>query len=170
MMIIIPGRLQSDCDKLRSLLRMWNRRQRQVSLPSSVLPISGIVIVTCTYVFDQHKSFNRTDFGNFSFGLKVLSIIINSVIIMMFTRNDLEWPAISITIIIFFIVVAIVVVVMIVIIIIVSTRNELECPVCFAEMKPPVHIWQCAQVPSSLWTNPKTMQQENNVLIRVTLC
>ena len=25
-------------------------------------------------------------------------------------------------------------------------RNELECPVCFAEMKPPVHIWQCAQV------------------------
>merc|ERR1711864_53068 len=24
-------------------------------------------------------------------------------------------------------------------------RNELECPVCFAEMKPPVHIWQCAQ-------------------------
>ena len=26
------------------------------------------------------------------------------------------------------------------------SRNELECPVCFAEMKPPVHIWQCAQV------------------------
>ena len=24
--------------------------------------------------------------------------------------------------------------------------NELECPVCFQEMKPPVHIWQCAQV------------------------
>ena len=24
--------------------------------------------------------------------------------------------------------------------------NELECPVCFTEMKPPVHIWQCAQV------------------------
>merc|ERR1712037_470051 len=24
-------------------------------------------------------------------------------------------------------------------------RNELECPVCFAEMKPPVHIWQSAQ-------------------------
>merc|ERR1712106_493827 len=24
-------------------------------------------------------------------------------------------------------------------------RTELECPVCFAEMKPPVHIWQCAQ-------------------------
>ena len=165
MMIIIPGRLQSDCDKLRSLLRMWNRRQRQVSLPSSVLPISGIVI-------DQTSSIGLSvsHFGNFSFGLKVLSIIINSVIIMMFTRNDLEWPAISITIIIFFIVVAIVVVVMIVIIIIVSTRNELECPVCFAEMKPPVHIWQCAQVPSSLWTNPKTMQQENNVLIRVTLC
>jgi len=23
--------------------------------------------------------------------------------------------------------------------------NELECPVCFTEMKPPVHIWQCAQ-------------------------
>ena len=24
--------------------------------------------------------------------------------------------------------------------------NELECPVCFQEMRPPVHIWQCAQV------------------------
>jgi len=23
--------------------------------------------------------------------------------------------------------------------------NELECPVCFTDMKPPVHIWQCAQ-------------------------
>jgi len=23
--------------------------------------------------------------------------------------------------------------------------NELECPVCLTEMKPPVHIWQCAQ-------------------------
>lgn len=23
--------------------------------------------------------------------------------------------------------------------------NELECPVCFQEMRPPVHIWQCAQ-------------------------
>jgi len=23
--------------------------------------------------------------------------------------------------------------------------NELECPVCFLEMRPPVHIWQCAQ-------------------------
>ena len=28
----------------------------------------------------------------------------------------------------------------------VDIGNELECPVCFQEMKPPVHIWQCAQV------------------------
>jgi len=27
----------------------------------------------------------------------------------------------------------------------VDIGNELECPVCFQEMKPPIHIWQCAQ-------------------------
>eukprot|EP00092_Neocalanus_flemingeri_P041239 GFUD01044899.1.p1 GENE.GFUD01044899.1~~GFUD01044899.1.p1 ORF type:complete len:283 (+),score=89.35 GFUD01044899.1:55-903(+) len=27
----------------------------------------------------------------------------------------------------------------------INIGNELECPVCFTEMKPPVHIWQCAQ-------------------------
>ena len=26
------------------------------------------------------------------------------------------------------------------------SSNELECPVCFQEMSPPLHIWQCAQV------------------------
>jgi len=27
----------------------------------------------------------------------------------------------------------------------VDIGNELECPVCFQEMSPPLHIWQCAQ-------------------------
>eukprot|EP00092_Neocalanus_flemingeri_P009398 GFUD01010112.1.p2 GENE.GFUD01010112.1~~GFUD01010112.1.p2 ORF type:complete len:276 (+),score=92.22 GFUD01010112.1:52-879(+) len=27
----------------------------------------------------------------------------------------------------------------------INIGNELECPVCFTEMKPPIHIWQCAQ-------------------------
>ena len=34
----------------------------------------------------------------------------------------------------------------------VEIGNELECPVCFQEMKPPVHIWQCAQVTSFFYS------------------
>ena len=36
----------------------------------------------------------------------------------------------------------------------VDIGNELECPVCFQEMKPPVHIWQCAQVSIIIVTMP----------------